>query len=446
MGLILVRKLFEVRILHEYYLSKPEGGSFFELPPAEQEVLLKSRLFYGQYGLMKDLLINPTQECAHKLRANKLFFARTALGFVVGIEVEARKINDGAGGLKEVYRPRQPVDPYLALEFSINNSNPYFATITNGRFRNTAPARYYFSNRDSGSLKSPPAISRPLPGFLPGRLYEMGEMSKIDGLGKEALKVTSSDNPSDWADVAAQGVVNEQDRLLLPRAFTYSFNRSGVTSAEFVLKNQDGSEVKRIAFGGGGGLANVRLDFRTKGFDGGQAAEEISSGFYILEASGSSNYQEILPVYLNDSLYQRSNWGAIEVSFQPGRPEFGLFTPDGDLIIEKQSNGSFNPSHPRFELRIRARKTIWRYKSILGKTLKKDVKNVTSLNETGGHLVARSPRAFSASPITFTALDQLNQQQDVFLPMPAADSLREEAGQFYSDIYISYVKDIIKAE
>ncbi|MCB0565566.1 MAG: hypothetical protein H6558_12275 [Lewinellaceae bacterium] len=446
MGLILVKKLFEVRFLHEFYLSKVDGVSYFQLPEGEQQTLLKDRLFFGQYRLLSDLEVSPTPECIKKLKANKLFFGRTALGFIIGIEVDALRVDDGAGGIKQVFRPVRAPESALSLEFAISNKNAYFGTITNGRFRNATQAVYFFSNRDENDVKTPPALSMPPPVFQPGRTYEMGELALVGGVLKEALRTTSQDSPADWADVGSDGLASEADRMLLPKTFTYSFGPSGPTSAEFILKSLDGEEVKKLEFSSDAPMQNVRLDFRNRNSAGSGPGEEIPHGFYQLEASGSNSFQELKTVYLNDGLYRQTNWGAVEVTLQPGRSEYELLTPDGNLIIEKKSDGSFDPLHPRFEVRIPARKTIWRYKSRLGRTLKKDVKNITVLSESGGFLVAQSPRPLSASPIVFKALDQMNQEQEVFLPMPELNALREEGGVYYSDIFISKVKDIVKVE
>ncbi len=446
MGLLLVKKLFEVRFLHEFYLSNVDGNSFFQLPEGEQQTLLKDRLFFGQYQLLNDLDIQPTPECTKKLKANKLYFGRTALGFIVGIEVDALSIDDGAGGFKQAYRPVRVPAENLSLEFTLSNNNAYFGTITNGRFRNATPAFYFFSNRDESSVKAPPSLSAPPPAFQAGRVYEMGELAIVGGVLKEALRRTAQDDPADWVDVSSQGLANEADRMLLPRSFTYSFGSFAPTSAEFILKNPEGEEVKKLEFSNTAPMYNVRLDFRQKDSAGSGPGEEIADGFYQLEASGDDGFQDLKNVYLNDSLYRQANWGVVEVNLQPGRNEFELFTAEGNLITEKKSDGSFDPLHPQFEVRLPARKTIWRYKSRLGKTLKKDVKNVTVLSETDGFLVAQSPRPLSASPLIFKALDQMNQEQEVFLPMPGPNTLREEGGVYYSDIYISKVKDIVKVE
>ena len=89
MGLILVKRLFEVHLLHDYYLTGVDGESFFELPADQKAPFLKERLYYDQYRLLKEVTVSPTARCQELLRANKLFFANTRLGFIVGVEVKS---------------------------------------------------------------------------------------------------------------------------------------------------------------------------------------------------------------------------------------------------------------------------------------------------------------------------------------------------------------------
>jgi hypothetical protein len=72
------KRLFEVRLLHHYWLD--EGATAFDL--IDDQVKKDSRLL--AYDVRPFLAVKPTQTTEHSLRAFRCLFRPTALGFVVG--------------------------------------------------------------------------------------------------------------------------------------------------------------------------------------------------------------------------------------------------------------------------------------------------------------------------------------------------------------------------
>ena len=76
-------RLFEVRILHEYYLLAGADHIFYDLSANDRQEMLMKRVLGGQYKLLNDLDIVPTPSTTQLLRNHKLIFKKTATGFVV---------------------------------------------------------------------------------------------------------------------------------------------------------------------------------------------------------------------------------------------------------------------------------------------------------------------------------------------------------------------------
>ena len=98
--------------------------------------------------------------------------------------------------------------------------------------------------------------------------------------------------------------------------------------------------------------------------------------------------------------------------------------------------------HPVFEVRLKSRITYWRYKSETGKTLATTPKTSPYLSAENGALRSISPLPMLSNPIEFRDANPATPR--VFLPNPPDNSLRiENNGLFYSDIYLSKIKDLI---
>ena len=417
---IYYKKLFEVRVLHEYYLSQDSASPFFSLPDAARESILQSKLFHNQYDIHQDLSIAPSAACAKLLRHYHIRFVPQKTGFFAGIRVNP----DGAA-----FRPYIPLEQELACEFTLQIRNPYFFNFTNARLRANVPARYLFTNSDPGGTKTFPSLSEPVASFTPGTFYEMGELSTAGADVREAVVSTSNNQNANWRKTASRNVASESDRLLLPMQFRYTFGAAAnVQQASFALK-QNGNTVKTIEKSGTGNLESALLDFRT---DGADPPLETAAGPYVLEVSGDNGYIDNRNIYLSHALYDSSSFGAVIIYNSSSSQAFSVLTPAGNLKVP----------HPVFEVRLKSRITYWRYKSETGKTLATTPKTSPYLSAENGALRSISPLPMLSNPIEFRDANPVTPR--VFLPNPPDKSLRiENNGLFYSDIYLSKIKDLI---
>ncbi len=412
---IYYRKLFELRILHEYYLISDSARNFFFLDDVTREKGLNSLIINHRYDIWKDLVIEPTQASRKLMDGRHIRFAGTKTGFVLGVRVKTSN---------NKYYPfiDQGNDPLI---FHIRILNPAFRNYTSLRLNSTVASQYFFSNSDPLSSLLYPSLSSPVSDFASGLFYEQGDLANIGGVTLEALTRTTSDQASDWTVSNSTGVAHEGDRLLLPAKFTYSFSRAiAVSQADFTLKTINGDIVKSIHAASPGRLDKVFLNF----------SDALLPGqvYYVLEVTGDNGYHETRRIFPSDDLCQPSGLGAVEILNTSDNNGFSLFDFDGSL----------KPVLPVFEIRLKSRVTYWRYRSNNGIRFKTSPRTNPYLVADNGSLRTRKPVVMAASPLEFR--DTNPAIASVYLPNPADQSLKTDSGGIlYSDIYVPVIKDLI---
>lgn len=315
-------RLAVVNILHNYYLDK-EGSAYYGLSQSDKDIRLTDLLMDNRYSLMDDLLIKPTAATEKILKGQKIVFRQTATGIVLGIAASATK-------------PAIPIHPQLRLQFSIQLKHAALISRTNLKINPVFPACYYFTNDSTIPNKTFPSLSAKIENISEGRIYEMGEWAVVAGNVSQAVTRTSS-GATGWVSTDDVHAVTEYDRILLPAAFTYTFDTAGIKKADFSLM-KGAVEVKKISFKGTTDLSGVTLNFK-----------EADAGFYTLKITGTNNYKRSYTVYINNQLYQHDNWGIIDLVLNTTDPAFQLV--DNDSVIKS----------PVFELRFSSRSTYWKY-------------------------------------------------------------------------------------
>ncbi len=412
------KKLFEVRLLHEYYLASNSANNFFALNDQQRNDTLRKAVSKDLYDTGKDLLFEPTEESKMAFSGHHIRFVPQRTGFMIAVKV---RLKDNQ------FYPYIPFDESLDFNFRIGIDNPAFLNTINYRLGNTVPAVYYFTNSDTGGQKTFPALAVPVAPFSNTHNYEMGVLAVVGGDLMEALKNTNSAAPEHWRKVQGSGLVNDGDRVLLPRRFYYSFPKgSQVTSATIVLKTVNGSEVISAEFNLATGLEKVLLDYRTTS----PGLPEIKEGFYRLEVTGDNNFQDQRLVYLHDVLYNPAHLGVVSINHN--NSAFHLLQADGSIR---------NPA-PVFEIRFKSRISYWRYLSDRGKALAVTPKTNPYLKAQDGSLQTIDPMPLTFFPIQFKKADPAVEK--IFLPNPPRTSLRPEGdGRIYSEIYLSKIKELI---
>ena len=421
MQAIYYKRLFEVQLLHEYYLANNDGPAYFALPEAERKSLLQKKLFSNQYDIWQDLSIEPSEETKKLLVNRHLRFIKVKTGFFLGIKVKP---------FDNKFFPFISPDGIGSFSFHIRTKNIYFKNFTNLRLKSNLPANYYFSNAHNEGNQVFPSLTLPVATFKTGRFYELGEVAQIGPDVMEALNKTDNALPADWRKIDAVGFAHEGDKMLLPMKFDYVFAKDKyIKQADFTLKSPTAATLKTISISSTEKLEKVMLDFT---MDDSSPPKEMMKGKYILEVVGENDYQDVKSVYLNQDLYRPQEFGVIEIKTLGDNPQYSLLSPDG----------SIKAPFPIFEIRLKSRITYWRYRSDIGARFKVLPKTATFLKGENGALRSLKPFSLMTMPMEFRDDDPTIPR--VFLPNPSGHSLRiEDDGLVYSDIYTSTIKDLI---
>ncbi|MEL7221262.1 MAG: hypothetical protein AAGJ93_08085, partial [Bacteroidota bacterium] len=273
--------------------------------------------------------------------------------------------------------------------------NPaFFAQITNQRMRTNVPAIYYFTNLLPSQVEYAHSglttISRQFPDYQ-NRRYEMGELIiddsnvlyrsfEADNTGVmlndgNTWEVENNSAPLPNNDFINRYEANDNDRLLLPAMFSYTFTpREGVTlnNATIELRSLTGAILQTDVFSIESGQTKVPLDYSDR-----------ATGWYQLAVSGTGTgtYLTEQYIYLNDALYDQSLWAVINIghdeALSASSSNRRLLEADGSL-----RHTASDPETPIFNIRIPNSYTYWRYKPHpaqfpLNPTLAAEVENDT---------------------------------------------------------------------
>ena len=130
---------------------------------------------------------------------------------------------------------------------------------------NRFKAKYFFSNRNISGAKTFPFLTNPVTANDATYSYDQGELSNFSG---EIKKFLNDGVANHFITISGPGNVNqfanETDRLILPFNFYYSFiNQTGLTIANFVLKDNGGNTIKSFS-APVSTSQKVRIDFSDK--------------------------------------------------------------------------------------------------------------------------------------------------------------------------------------
>jgi hypothetical protein len=446
---ILYKILFEVKVLHEYYLTDPQGNSIFDLPTqAARLQFLEGRFATDISPVNEDLIFSLTEDQQALFRNYRMVLINSYSGCQVAIAVNASLQSDGT----TLYTPVIPVPENLNLTIGISEARSFIDQLTNARMATVVNAARYFSNEQVFTPKVFPSLSTPLQAYTTGYGYEQGELASYgpNDIRAYYYYVDESQQPpvgeDSWAKISGQAFSGEQDRLAVSPRFFYSFSAAdGVSNAVFQLKDGTGQIVNARTVSSPSLLGKVLLDYSAllvlagSGVPGVATLPQAPVGaglLYTLFVTGDNGYSRQVPLIF----YQQGRgapvnyWGWIQVQTTVSNPAFNLLDANGRLITQTQSNGMVT-SHLIFEIWLKSRFTFWRYENDEGGTLTTPGTNIASfLDLVGGELVTKVPRFTIYQPTYF--LNTTNNSY-YFLPNPDPESVPEIDGrQFFSNILV----------
>lgn len=313
MASVIFKKLFEVHVLHDYYLTKANlstaTNSYFSLSAANQSTLLQHVLHLDKFEINDFFEIQPDPETRQLFKQYSMRFISTPLGFFLGVEVRKTDTTLGSGSVLSTYKPYYELPEGFHLQFTIQNKDSQFENIAEQPSPSPYQANYYFTNQNDGASKTFPALSEGASGLLhPSDLKLLPFRLGVPAALGTGLKVSLEDSSGN--------LLNEKEKL--------------ATSPISILNLQD--------------FGYTTTD-----------QPPIPDGQYTLKIE-----ENTIPVlnekfFFSNRLYRNTNLGIIDIYIDAQDPPYNLLDTDGNLKtrLEVDTSGTRTITpHPIFELRI----------------------------------------------------------------------------------------------
>ena len=327
--------LFEVRIMHHFFLNKGDDAFDAMSDIEKANMMLK-------YDAREIFEIVPTEECSKILSAHKCIFKFTSTGIIVGLRAES----DGLEPPK--FKPFIPMADDLMFTFLVKLRDMDFMNYTALPFTGNSGQIFTFQNTIAGGSKKFPALCSVPPLYEAAKEYLPGDMlsdnvnnqTKLFTALRKTDQVTST--ASDWmtessADNLPLQYVNVNDRHPLVRGiFSYHVKSADVEPVATV-KTATGITVTPKVTILPGEFRTLQIDMR-----------EFPEGFYTMHVESAA------PVYVDDVAFyllqqRESPFGIIQLNLKSDDATYNMLDPQGFM------------RSPAYELRFRNRSTRWRY-------------------------------------------------------------------------------------
>ncbi len=389
MASVLYRVLFELKLLHEFFLTRTNGSVIFDKTPAEKKIFLEEEFSENRSPVNTVMGFEFPAGLQQQNEGSFLRIVPSYSGCKVAVKVKELRQADGS----VFYQPLVPLPANLNIFILLTRKGPLDA-YTNGRVGRPYSSAYYFSNNDLVTPKTFPYLSNAIPAFDAGSTYEQGELVVDGGITREFHRGGS---PGIWGDVTGAGFVNESDRLLLAPSFSYVFTeRTGLTEVDFILKDFNGTEIDRQTITNAAGIAReTRLNYTGKIPPRSlTAAFTTSDILYSLEVRGNNGYVRYHRIIFNRGLVDANPWGVIHITPEATNSAFNLFDGSGFLLTRLDPLGVETPP-PVFEIPVKSRLLYWRFVHNRGKKLGISSTLTNYLDREDNALITKNPRRLS---------------------------------------------------
>ncbi|MBS1603780.1 MAG: hypothetical protein JST42_14020 [Bacteroidetes bacterium] len=382
--------LFEVRLLHEFYLTNPDGSSIFgAASAAARDSFLQDYSDRNQRSINSD--VDYIVAAQQPFRDNRLKLVRTYSGFKVGIEVTPT-----ADSGKIAYAPVARLSQGLNIPVLLSRTNADFDLYTNRRLRPAFDSLCYFSNGAVTGVKTAPFLTNPVPAQSAGASYEQGELSLANNT-VNAFYVDAG-GTGQFAAITGRNFLNETDRILVSPEFQYYFEPTdNIKNASFTVTDMSNKTVYSQTVNSATILRSVSIRVDEQQLSTVPATVTGNDFIYNLNVTGNGSYNRTYKlIFLSASLAGANTWGLVNIINQPGNTPFSIIDDKGLLITRRNTDGSVAIAPPVFEIWLKSRYSFWRYINDQGKPLKDSYPSVLKL--TAGSLVSLTPQPHTFAP------------------------------------------------
>lgn len=427
---IVYKILFEVKLLHEFYLTDKTGRNIFDFAAQGDRLdFLRARLEADEENIEEEIVFEIPAKAKALFGDYHLKLVPAYAGFKVAVKVIPKKILGTT-----VYEPIVSLPDDLDIPIIMTRKSQRFDSFTNLKMESVLPAAYCFSNHDlvSGSRVFP-YLSAEIPEFDAAASYDQGELVKF-GVNDYRGFYRDDADVVQWVSLSSGAFVNESDRLILPLNFCYSFPAgSAVTEADFLVKDKDGNVIAEIQFKNEQQLRKVTLAIDPRKVSFLPVVTVSDQLLYTLEVTGDSGYHKIHTIlFYGDEQEIRESLGLLLLRVKTTVPAYDLLDTNGHLITQKLADNTVNPAPPVFELNFKSKPSFWRYLNTRRKNLKNGL-YPDFLFFKNGALISKVPRAVTYTSTLFRKPDNTL----YYLPNPEPyQTVVLENNKMYSDIIV----------
>lgn len=426
------KTLLEVKLLHEYYLTSAAGETIFSIPSQEGRLNFLNEGYHVEKTSINEILEFAFPE-KNKATYNNynLKLHSTYSGFKIGIRVVPKKLADGS----LVYKPLADVPADLCINVQLLKNNNTIDLITNKRMAAPLPAAYLFCNNTTQGEPQYPFLTAPVPALRASYNYEQGELAAIGAGNINGFYNDASGGQ--WKPFEGTDFANENDRLLLPLQFYYSFpGDTNITTANFILSNTTGEIISSLQVIGTNRMNNCLVDFtNVKDIITAPVAGNIKDFVFQLQVDTNDGYRNTHAVFCNEDIYNSNVWGMVALQPKTFNSDFDLFTSEGYLKKMQDAAGVWT-NEPVFEIPVKSRFMYRRYSNNKGKTVLLD-----PTSEIAKYLEVSGNKLFTKQPASLTQSYFLLQEDSgpgtKYFPNPLPGSIQKDSkNRLYYDVMV----------
>lgn len=390
---LIYKILFEIKLTHEFFCTANNGDNIFALPNQSDRMNFLLDEFNNDKKFINDDVSFEFPENLLALYNNyHLKIIPGYSGCKVAIRVNQKTLADNS----LVYDPFETLPDNFDINILVVKKNNLIESYTNSILYRPISSMYFFTNETSLSPKTFPFLTNDISPLDGGKIYQQGEVASF---GVNDIREFYNDGAADqWLPVPGNFFANENDQLLVPAKFYYSFDEgSNITDATFELKDKDSNIIKSITIHNSDFIQKTLLDFSDK-----TDLISIPESFvypdiiFSLIVSGSNGYAKTHSLIFDDNFYSRGNWGLINIRPKVTNAAFNLIAADGYLIKRKSPAGVWTEA-PIFEIPVKSRFAFWRFRNANGKELKLDPSLTDYLFKDDKNLLSIHPNSISNS-------------------------------------------------
>jgi hypothetical protein len=428
---ILYKILFEVRLLHEFYLTNSNGVSIFNGNPQQRTDFLRERFSRDERNIGSDLFYQVPEPAAITFRNLHLRLLPTYAGFKVAVEVKQVALPGPLIG----FQPLVPLPDNLCLPIQILRKGHDVDQVTNTRMLRNISSAFYFSNENIPGAKTHPFLTENITPFIFGFPYEQGQLALHGPSDVRSFFIDELDTDQ-WLPITTPapsgGYASENDRLLVKPDFYYSFlPGDDINEATFKLKDNTNALVATInAKNATGNFQRVALSFDVLKLNTIPENPAAANLVYTLEVTGNGGYNKTHRlIFLRDiSSDIRNTWGLVNICNKTADAQFQLTDAAGRLMTRLNPDNTVNTAPPIFEIWVKSRLPFWRYSNDNPSFELQAAPHIGLLRKEGKKLISLQPYALSYTP-TLMGI--------AYRPNPKLfDTLKTEGRRVYADITV----------